>query len=325
MNGNRALRIVAPGLLLGLCACRGEPDTVALGPLEITGDTQATDPCLFRWPGDDTYWVFSTGTSGGGIDRHNSQDLKDFQKRSPILAPNPTWIGQTLSDVTNLWSPELSVFGGRTHLYYAASQFYTKNGACLGHATAGGSDQLWQDQGSVICSKVDVDKYEAIDPAVFLDAPDSPWLVFGSGRYGIFLIALDPTTGNRRDATMTALATRSAGLQASFLYRWHEYYYLFVSFDYSPSHSLHVGRSRQLKGEYFDRDGVSMLKGGGTLLVGADKDLKGPGSNSIFNDNGKLLNVYHAYDGSHDGGSTSRLRLAPVYFDNDGWPVTAGP
>ena len=82
-----------------------------------------------------------------------------------------------------------------------------------------------------------------------------------------------------------------------------------------------MGRSEQLAGPYVDRDGIPMLQGGGTLVLSGDGQFEGPGSNSILDDSGRRLNAYHAYDS--DGGAV--LRIAPLFFDNDGWPVTAGP
>jgi arabinan endo-1,5-alpha-L-arabinosidase len=292
-----------------------------LGPLSLQGEIELTDPCLFRW--GDKYWVFSTGA---GIPVHSSPDLVNFAEETPVFAQNPAWIAQKLPQVTDLWSPELRVFGGLIHLYYAASTF-SSGKSCIGHATTSGLDQPFVDQGSIVCSNLGStsDAYDAIDPAVLLNAPDDPWLVFGSWGDGIHLLALD-TNGNRRDDQMVTLATRPAdnpALQAAFLYRWRDDYYLFVSFDSNPNHSLRVGRSQQLAGPYADRDGVSMLQGGGTVLLAGNSQFKGPGSNSILDVDGLRLNAYHAYDSSQNGAAV--LRIAPLFFDEAGWPVTAGP
>ena len=288
----------------------------------VQGDIEVTDPALFRW--GDIYWVFSTGA---GIVVHSSQDLVTFRKEAaPVFAQNPAWIAEKLPQVTDLWSPEISVFGGLIHLYYAASTF-SSGKSCIGHATTPSLEQPFTDKGSIICSNVGStnDAFDAIDPAVLLNAPDDPWLVFGSWGDGIHLLALD-AAGNRRDEQMVALAARPAdnpALQAAFLYRWRDTYYLFVSFDNNPAHTLRVGRAQQVAGPYVDRDGVPMLQGGGTLVLSGNSQFKGPGSNSILDDDGRRLNAYHAYDSSRNGAAV--LRLAPLFFDEEGWPVTAGP
>ena len=136
--------------------------------------------------------------------------------------------------------------------------------------------------------------------------------------------------GARADTQMFTLATRpgTTAIQAPFLFRWRNYYYLFVSFDACCNdanypHTLRVGRSKDLKGPYVDRDGKRMLDGGGTLLLASDSHFRAPGSNMVFEENGLRLNVYTAYD--VDNGGAATLRIAPLYFDNDGWPVPIGP
>lgn len=289
--------------------------------LPLAGAIEIMDPALFRW--GDTYWVFSTGA---GIARHSSKDLLTFREEAPVFAQNPAWIAEKLPLVTDLWSPELRVFGGLIHLYYAASTF-SSGKSCVGHATTTSLDQPFVDQGSIICSNLGgtSDPFDAIDPAVLLNAPDDPWMVFGSWGDGIHLIALD-ANGNRRDDQMVTLAARPAdnpAIQEPFLYRWRDEYYLFVSFDSNPAHSLRVGRSEQLAGPYVDRDGIPMLQGGGTPVLSGDAGFAGPGSNSILDDNGRRLNAYHAYDSGRNG--VAVLRIASLFFDEGAWPVTAGP
>jgi arabinan endo-1,5-alpha-L-arabinosidase len=319
-------------LAVGLCACRGEADTVASSfgdydpshppaVVPVQGEIEITDPALFRW--DDRYWVFSTGA---GIAVHSSPDLVNFGVEAPVFAQNPAWIAQTLPQVTDLWCPELRVFGGLIHLYYAASTF-SSGKSCIGHATTTSLDVPFVDHGPIVCASLGStkDSYDAVDPAVLLNGPDDPWLVFGSWGDGIHLIGLDKA-GNRRDNQMVTLATRPAdnpAIQAAFLYRWRDDYYLFASFDSGNAHTLHVGRSQHLSGPYEDREGNPMLQGGGTLVLTGDSRFKGPGSNSILDDNGRRLNAYHAYDSNRNG--VSVLRMAPLFFGNDGWPVTAGP
>jgi arabinan endo-1,5-alpha-L-arabinosidase len=335
MTSRRGLQIVACHALV-VCACQGSADTVAASygdydperrpvVFPLQGDIALNDPTLFHWR--DTYWVFSTGA---GIAVHSSTDLVTFQLQTQVFEQNPPWIGQLLPQVTDLWSPDVHTFGGLIHLYYAASTFGS-NHSCIGHAITTAIGEPFVDQGPLICTNVNgtTDDYNAIDPAVFMNAPDDPWLVLGSYESGIKLIGLD-RNGNRRDTQMYPVAARppdNPAIQASYLYRWRDYFYLFVSFDaccagVNSTHNLRVGRSTQLLGPYLDRDGQPMLEGGGTLVLAGDSRFKGPGSNMIFDGDGQRLNVYHAYDSNRNG--TAVLRIASLFFDNDGWPVTTG-
>ncbi len=332
---SRAILLAARVLPLILCGCQGPIDTVAAyqeqfydpqNPpqvLSIQGDiTPVTDPTMFRW--HDTYWVFS---SGPGISVHSSTDgLETLLTRTQVFAQNPPWIGVDVPKATDLWSPDVLAWNGIIHLYYAASSFSSTR-ACIGHATATSIEQGFVDDGApVICSNVTgTADYTAIDPAVVLDASGSPWMVFGSWGSGIQLIALD-SEGKYRDTGIYSVAARSPNnpaIQAAYLYRWQGYYYLFVSFDSSPNHSLRVGRAKDVQGPYLDRDGTDMAQGGGTLVLAGDDQFSGPGSNMVFDDGDRRLNVYHAYDANQNG--VAVLRIGPLLFDTDGWPHSAGP
>jgi arabinan endo-1,5-alpha-L-arabinosidase len=325
------LRVASAVALLLAGGCQASPDIVA----ESSGDynpqrppvirsidsVALTDPFAFHW--HDTYWVFSTGPR---ISVYSSKDLSTFRQEKPVFAENPAWIANTMSGVTDLWCPDVHVWNGTIHLYYVASAFNIKS-ACIGHATASAtsSELRFVDSGQpVICTNVNgnTDDYTAVDPAVILKTADEPWMAFGSFQSGIKLIALD-RNGGRLDTQMYSIAARPAGIQAVSLYRWRDYYYLFASFDNQPNHSLHVGRATDLKGPYLDQDGHSMLNGGGTLLLAANDRFKGPGSNMVLDCDGQHFNVYHAYDANLGG--TAVLRVTELFFNNDGWPVTAGP
>jgi arabinan endo-1,5-alpha-L-arabinosidase len=354
---SRPRRLAACALLLGVWGCQGATDIVATAAtgydagsdlvaahdvspdftdtaygdynpdappkaLPLGGDISVTDPALFRW--QDTYWVFSTGP---GISVRSSKDLATFQLEKPVFAQNPAWIAQQVPEAVDLWSPAMLAWGGTIHLYYAASNFNLNKG-CIGHATTTSLDQPFEDKGSVICSNVSSsDPFTAIDPAVVLDAAGDPWLAFGSWGSGIQLVALD-RSGNRRDTNIYPIAARQdgGGIQAACLYRWRDYYYLFASYDSSPKHILRVGRAKDVKGEYVDRDGKSMKEGGGTAIWKVDARYKGPGSNMVFDDTGRRLNVYHAYDSNQSSTSPPPvLRISELVFDNAGWPVSGGP
>ncbi len=68
-------------------------------------------------------------------------------------------------------------------------------------------------------------------------------------------------------------------------------YYLFVSFDYccrgvESTYKIIVGRSSQLNGWYYDKNGKSMLSGGGALVLMSQGRWHGPSSNAVFVENG---------------------------------------
>jgi arabinan endo-1,5-alpha-L-arabinosidase len=310
--------------------CLERPDVLAWEEvpveLELFGDLQIQDPSITRVSGG--YRVFGTGS---GIAQRSSPDLREFEEEDPVFAENPSWIEARVPGVTSLWSPDVSFFEGRYHLYYAASTFGDDR-SCIGHATSSDpATNVWTDRGEIICSNADgvVDDWNAIDPNVLLDTDGTPWLVFGSYLSGIKLTKLDES-GELADGELIALATRTGdtqAIQASSLFRHGKYYYLFASFDgccrgVDSTHKIVVGRSEKIDGPYEDRDGVALLDGGGSVLLESGDRFRGPGSNSLLVDGGRPHLVYHAYDTENEGLVT--LRISTLVFD-EGWPVSAGP
>jgi arabinan endo-1,5-alpha-L-arabinosidase len=313
---------------LGGAGGRGTDPVV--GALELSGDLATHDSCVIEAEG--RFTLFHTGP---GIGVKVSDDLHFWEEESESALPeNPGWIADLVPDATDLWAPDVSFAGGQYHLYYAASTFGSGR-SCIGHAT---TDSLtmpiqWVDQGAIICSDVggeDVDDWDAIDPSTLTDTDGTRWMVFGSFGSGIKLMQLD-ANGARLDDTLHALAARppeNPAIQAPFLLYREPYYYLFVSFDFccqgvSSTYNIRVGRASDVLGPYVDRNGVSMLEGGGTLLLEGNERWRGVGANTILSTAGRDYNVYHSYDANAAGAAT--LRISEVAWDSEGWPELGGP
>ncbi len=139
-----------------------------------------------------------------------------------------------MEDTGNLWAPDISYHNGKYWLYYAVSTFGSEVSA-IGLATsttaAAGS---WADQGIVYTSAKGTG-YNAIDPCLVIDASGKYWLSFGSGWQGINVIQIDPATGKQLASNKTryhiASRTTSKVIEASYIYRHGNYYYLFASID----------------------------------------------------------------------------------------------
>ena len=122
------------------------------------------------------------------------------------------------------------------------SSFGSRNSA-IGLATTrtldpSSPDYRWTDEGMVLRSYQDKDDWNAIDPNLVLDG-DSAWLVWGSFWGGIKMRRVDPSTGklSAADTTMHSLSSRpreqpiNGSVEAPFIVRHGDYWYLFVSFD----------------------------------------------------------------------------------------------
>lgn len=295
-------------------------------PLTLSGDLEAHDPDLVVTP--EGYFVFSTGNL---ISTKASSDLLAWRTTEPVFSELPLWVDERLSGVTDLWAPDVSFLGGKYHLYYAASTYGT-GVSCIGHATAPELTETttWLDEGEVICSDVDelVD-WDAIDPSTFVDEAGSSWMVFGSYSSGIKLIPLDEK-GARSGVELYSLASRPAeeAIQAPSMLFYAGFYYLFASFDQccagvNSTSNIRVGRSDKVTGPFLDKEGTPLLEGGGSPFIVGNDNFRGAGASSIVQFGDTLLTVYHAYDASLAGQAT--LRIAPLVFDDDGWPVPHDP
>jgi len=279
----------------------------------------------------DTYYVFSTGSL---IPFICSKDKVVWEFCGRVFEKNPPWTREINPNLVDIWAPDISFYNNQWHLYYAVSTFGSQNSA-IGLATnvtldPKSPDYEWVDQGEVLRSHPG-DQWNAIDPNLVLDENDEPWLVWGSFWHGIWTRKIDKSTGqlDANDSTYHHLADRSTGpgdtsaIEGPFIISREGKWYLFVSFDQccqgvDSTYNVHVGRSDTLTGPYVDREGVPLTEGGGTLILSAYGQWKGPGHNGILFENGIYWIVYHAYDAKQIG--ISKLRIESISWDASGWP-----
>jgi arabinan endo-1,5-alpha-L-arabinosidase len=328
-------------MLAFISACQPvKPSPATAGPthqaaptavmLEPQGFIQrAHDPVIAH--AGDQYYVFSTGSL---IPIICSKDKLTWEFCGRVFTDNPAWTRKINPDLVDIWAPDISFFNNQWHLYYAVSNFGSQNSA-IGLATnttldPKDPDYQWVDQGVVLRSQPG-DKWNAIDPNLVLDERGEPWLVWGSFWSGIWMRKIDKSTGQlaASDQNYHHLADRSAGpgstsaIEGPFIVSRNGKWYLFASFDQccqgvNSTYNVRVGRSDALAGPYLDRDGVPMLKGGGTLILSAYGQWKGPGHNGMLIEDGVYWMVYHAYDAKQIG--IPKLRIESIAWDADGWP-----
>jgi arabinan endo-1,5-alpha-L-arabinosidase len=309
------------------------PDTPPTDPFEVTGSIKRVhDPVVIR--GENAYYLFCTGAN---IPVRQSANLVDWEMAFPatVFRALPEWAREAIPGQLDAWAPDISYFNGKYHLYYSVSTFGS-NRSVIGLATNVTLDPssdafAWVDEGLVIESQRE-NNYNCIDANIILDTDGTPWMAFGSFWTGIKMRRLDAATGklSTEDETLYSLAQRfvnDGAVEAPFIIRRDDYYYLFISHDFccrgvDSTYHVRVGRSESITGEYVDRDGVSLLEGGGTQVTFPSERWKGPGHNSILHENDVDYIVYHAYDAESRGAPT--LRIDPLVWDADGWPSIEG-
>jgi arabinan endo-1,5-alpha-L-arabinosidase len=299
-------------------------------------DIRVHDPVMIKQ--GNTYYLFCTGM---GISVFSSVDRKNWKKEKPVFDSSPAWAVEIIPGFKgHIWAPDISFHNGQYYLYYSVSAF-GKNTSCIGVAINKTLDQAssefkWIDHGKVIQSVPGRDLWNAIDPNLVFDEEQKPWLTFGSFWGGMKLFRLNSdltapaepqewyTVSKRaRDFKTDDADAGEGSVEAPFIFRKNDYYYLFVSFDFccrgvNSNYKVVVGRSKKIQGPYLDKDNVRMDQGGGTIVIQGNSAWPGVGHNSVYTFEDKDYIVFHAYDAADEG--KPKLKIEELVWDPNGWP-----
>lgn len=188
----------------------------------------------------------------------------------------------------------------------------------------------------------------AIDPTVFFDQDNRLWMVYGSHGGGIWMIELDPKTGEciypRTDSV------NEDGVKVDRYFGYHltsegegpyiiynaetGYYYLSVTYgQITEGYNQRLFRSKEVTGPYTDaaaKSGVYMegvrnqdelgVKLMGNYKFNATTSYKHGGHNSMIFADGGLFNIYHQRFAS---GPSYSNRIHQMLINEKGWPCMA--
>lgn len=316
--------------------------TLLATALAITATAHATqvdvhDPVMAKE--GNKYYVFSTGP---GITFYSSTNMVDWTPAGRVFEGQPKWAKSVAPSFDgHIWAPDIHHHNGKYYLYYSVSGF--------GKLTSGigvtvnktldpkSRDYKWEDQGMMLQSIPGRDLWNAIDPNIVMDDKGTAWMSFGSFWTGLKLVKLDAShTKLAEPQVWKTIAARArpaftaddsggpAEIEAPFIFRKNGYYYLFASWGLccqkaKSTYHVVVGRSRDVTGPYVDKDGKDMAQGGGSLVIGGDKDWKGVGHNSAYTFDGKDYMVLHAYETADR--YLQKLKVLEMKWDKEGWPV----
>lgn len=306
---------------------------IALTSFGQSTNISVHDPVMIKQ--DSVFYLFCTGR---GISVWSSKDTRTWQREKQVFDTLLWGVKAVPGFKNHIWAPDISYHNGLYYLFYSVSAF-GKNTSCIGMATnttLHPSDPAfrWVDHGKVIESIPGRDMWNAIDPNVIWDEQDQPWLAFGSFWNGLKLVKLNQSlTAVDTPQQWHTIASRkvnyspdqSAGdgaIEAPFIVKRGNYYYLFASIDYcckgeQSTYKMIVGRAEKLTGPYVDKEGIPLVKSGGTILLQGDKDWHGVGHNAVCTfDNIDYL-VFHGYDAKDRG--RSKLRMEKLNWTT-GWP-----
>ena len=145
-------------------------------------------------------------------------------------------------------------------------------------------DENWAKKYFTLAGGYDYNKWpNAIDPALFFDADNRLWMVYGSWSGGIFLLEIDPATGlvihpEAADGVDPYFGRHLFGgnhqsMEGPYIQYDPEagYYYLFVSYGALQTHGgyqIRVFRSESPEGPYLDMNGEQPNRRGGHANFG---------------------------------------------------------
>lgn len=250
----------------------------------------------------------------------------------------------TLAEADNIGGPyhyeKTVIYSGFTKPVLSKTDYYDVMGEDKEvrdrYITAAGyNNQLWPN---------------AIDPAMFYDEDDRLWMVYGSWSGGIFLLELDPETGDviHPETDDEAEVDKYFGkrliggghhpIEGPYI-QYDENtgdYYLFLSYgnlQADGGYQIRVLKSDAPDGPYVDASGKSLGINGdldsfadyGTKLMGnytlpsLDVTYMAPGGQSTFTGaDGRLYIVYHQRFANK--GETHNVRVHQMAMNEDGWP-----
>jgi arabinan endo-1,5-alpha-L-arabinosidase len=287
---------------------------------QLTGNTVSHDPTFIK-ENNGLWWAFMTGT---GIGVKYSSDGKNWTQGAQVFGSEKSWWRNYVPNMgaNDVWAPDCYYYRGRYWLYYALSQFGTNRSAIGLTSCTSIVAGDWRDDGMVVSTNSS-SAANAIDPNVFQDSSGKPWLVYGSWFDGIKVVRLADAT-MKPTGTTYSIAKASGGIENPDIVYNGGYYYLFVSKGLccqgtSSTYKIAYGRATSLSGPYYDKNGVNMLNGGGTILDAGNSIWVGPGASDVYRrSSNSYAIIRHAYDATDNG--TPKMLINDLYFSG-GWPT----
>lgn len=319
-------------------------------PLVVSGSGMYVhDPYMLR-DASGTYWLYGTHNTLA-----SSTNLSTFTTvNNGDINPYPSWWSTINTESTgpDMWAPSVYYDSG-TATYY---QYYSlpvepdtvggealialvtspnPNGPWKESSAPTVITRSWSNTTNAVSAAMNSEfgfvqgtADNAIDPAPFVDASGTKWLVFGSWYDGTHLLRLKSDGTVDTTYTMSKIAFRYWGEEGPFIYPWvyngTQYYYYFAPINVccsaTSTYRIIMGRATSPEGPYYDRAGNKLTDQGGTILLSTHDSIVGPGGQSVFTDIVSGVDtptlVYHYYNSSGVG----TLGINRLGFTSDGWP-----
>ncbi|PLN80496.1 endo-1,5-alpha-L-arabinosidase [Aspergillus taichungensis] len=312
-------------------------------PLPNQGNVRTHDPNIVEY--NNAFYMYKGGVH---LPIHKAPALDGPWEMVGTVLDGPSIVEKGNSN--RPWAPTTIERNGRFYCFYTVSSRSNRDSA-IGVASSdnpeGGG---WKDHGALISTqkgpRADIWPYtvsNAID-ASYIEDQDThkPYLLFGSFWHGIFQVPLaddllsveDKDHPDAKNLVYLPKGKRKPD-EGSFMSYHEPYYYLWFShgkccyFDgdlpkAGEEYSIRVGRSRNVRGPFVDRDGVKLSEGGGSVVYGSNNGVTyAPGGLGVLPGNSSVpsdILYYHYLNASM---SLDEAYLGYSYLSyEDGWPST---
>ncbi|AVR46222.1 arabinan endo-1,5-alpha-L-arabinosidase [Christiangramia fulva] len=307
------------------------------------------DPSIIK--AGDTYYSYSTDVSYGseirpGIQIRKSKNLIKWSFLGWVFDGLPEKGSQFIKSkgddpFQSLWAPYAMEYNGEYRLYYSLSS-PTPRLSVIGLATASSPLGPWTEKGLVVTSQNDnTVQTNAIDPTVVKTPAGEQWLYYGSAWDGIYVLALDPSTGLPKNPGSKGTRVAQRGFTggkingniegAEVIYNSDfEKYYMFISYDWlQTKYNVRVGRSDSPEGPFYDFNGDNLNEASDNIPMilapykfNGHSGWQGVAHPTVFN-NGKGQ-YFIAHQGRPGVDSYFMdLHVRKIHWTKDGWPVVS--
>ncbi len=313
-----------------------------MNPVNVTyssGDeylSEIADPSIVK--GDNGYF-YIVSTNRRMI---RSNDAVNWELVTENIIDTPSWGADFLGGYGYaLWAPDLIKIKDKWIYYYSLSGWDNPIG--IGYATADNIEGPYTDQGKLF-NLNEIGVKNCIDPQPFVDDDGKVYMTIGSFQ-GLYLIeltedgtaCLNGVEHQKENKTLIAGYPGSwdeSTYEGGYIMKRGRYYYYFASAGkccegQNSTYRVYVGKSVDVRGPYKDLNDNAMSMSGysktyGELTlwagVGNNKDVIGPGHNSILvDDAGDWWIYYHAYS-KKDDYRTRHLFMDKILWSEDNYP-----
>lgn len=278
-------------------------------------DYSLPDPSLIK--GEDGYFYLYATEDIRNLPIHRSRNLVDWE-----------YVGTAFTDSTRpnfekdggLWAPDINKIGDQYVLYYSMSRWGGEWTCGIGCAISEKPEGPFQDKGMLFRSN-EIKVQNSIDP-FYIEDEGKKYLFWGSFR-GIYAVELTSDGFSVKEGS-TPKQIAGTAYEGTYIYKKGEYYYLFASIGsccegLKSTYTTVVGRSKNLMGPYFDRNGGEMMHNHHEILIHKSNAFVGTGHNSeiVEDKNGDTWFLYHAVSVKNPDGRV--LMLDRINWKN-GWP-----